>query len=178
MSDNKSGKSEKNGKGKFAAGGAAGAAILAGILAYFGGIIPGFGRNAGTDTRMPVETTAAVSTVQTETTAATTADTTEMTTSETSAPVSQIAAETTVRTTQKQIPFIDVTVSGNGYTYQNRSYADTELDKLTEALDSAVRAAGTDAVIRITDQEASLNAYKALTDKLTGMSLSFEEVKS
>ncbi|MBR5371969.1 MAG: hypothetical protein IK130_07125 [Oscillospiraceae bacterium] len=166
--------SQKSGKGKFVAGGACGVAAAAALLAYFGGIIPGFGQSeSGGNTKQP-ETTAAVTSMQTETTAETTA----VTTAETTEMTTDTFLITTTVTTEKQTAFIDITVSGNGYTFENRTYTADQLDTVTAALESAVKAAGTDAVIRITDQEASLNAYKALTEKLKELTLRIEESQS
>ena len=176
MSKNKGTDTEKKGKGKFVAGGVVGVGAAA-LLAYFAGLIPGLGNGTSFSVGSREMTTAPVTT-QAESTDATTALTTTGD-AVTTAPetTSETTTTTETTTTEKQPVFIEITVSGNGYTYQNRNYADTDLKKLITELDAAAKSAGADAMIRITDQEASLNAYKALIEKLDEVHLRYEEVK-
>lgn len=148
--------------------------FLAWKLGLFGLLGKGEGENNDPPTRQNIVTTEEQTDITTELTTVTTTETTALS--------SESTSETTTVTTEKLPVFIDVTVSGNGFTYQNRSYADTELQKLITELDAAVREAAasqpdTDALVRITDQEASLNAYKALTEKLDEVHIRYEEVK-
>ena len=67
--------------------------------------------------------------------------------------------ETTTTITTVSIPAVGVTVNGNDYFYENHSYSLDDLLTELKKLD-----AGT--AVRITDENASLNAYNALTDAL------------
>ena len=92
--------------------------------------------------------------------------------SESTAPVTEttVQEEETVVTTVEEIAYADVTVKENGYLYQNESI---ELDALADALKNLD--AGTH--VRIKDEDASLNAYNALTAKLDELSIAYEEKK-
>lgn len=88
---------------------------------------------------------------------------------ETTAPVEETTVpEETVITTAEEILYADVTVKENGYLYQNESI---ELDSLADELQKLD--AGTR--VRIKDEDASLNAYNALTAKLDELSIPYEE---
>lgn len=68
----------------------------------------------------------------------------------------------------EEIKTVEVTVSGNKYLYQNR---ETSLDDLITQL----KALDKDIQITVHDDNASLDAFKALTDKLTENGLSHAE---
>ena len=70
----------------------------------------------------------------------------------------------------EDITYADVTVKENGYLYQNESI---ELDALTDELKKLEP--GTR--VRIKDEDASLNAYNALTARLDDLSFQYEEKK-
>ena len=178
MSKNKENVSEKkavkgSGKGKVA-GGVGIVGVAAALIALLSGKIPGLGNGAQIGIGKEAQTTA-VTAEQTEPAATETTALTSVTAAET-VTATETAAETTATT--KGTVYIEVTVNGNGYTYQNRSYTSADLQTLTDALEAACKEAGNDTVIRITNQDASLNAYNALTEKLTTLSLRFEEAKS
>lgn len=87
---------------------------------------------------------------------------------QTTAPEETTVTEETVVTTVEEIAYADVTVKENGYLYQNESI---ELDALADELkklDPGTR-------VRIKDEDASLNAYNALTAKLDELSIPYEE---
>ncbi|MEE3404693.1 MAG: hypothetical protein VZR73_11485 [Acutalibacteraceae bacterium] len=72
-----------------------------------------------------------------------------------------------VTTTVEEKIYVDVTVSGNSYLYQNSTL---ELDALLaelEKLDDEI-------TVRITDEKASLKAYENLTKALDEKKISFE----
>ncbi len=81
-----------------------------------------------------------------------------------------ITAETvlTAESTTAVVRTVSVTVSGSDYLYENKSIS---LDDLLTSLKSLE--AGT--VVRITDDNASLNAYNALTDALKEANISYTE---
>ena len=80
--------------------------------------------------------------------------------------VSQPEEQSSVVT--EEIKTVEVTVSGNKYLYQNR---ETSLDDLITQL----KALDKDVQITVHDDNASLDAFKALTDKLTESGLSHAE---
>ncbi len=85
----------------------------------------------------------------------------------------EITADTTAETvltveTTAAVEIVSVTVSGSDYLYENKSIS---LDDLLTSLKSLE--AGT--VVRITDDNASLNAYNALTDALGEANISYTE---
>ena len=80
--------------------------------------------------------------------------------------VSQPEEQSSVVT--EEIKTVEVTVSGNKYLYQNRETALDDLITQLKALDKDVQ-------ITVHDDNASLDAFKALTDKLTENGLSHAE---
>lgn len=85
----------------------------------------------------------------------------------------EITADTTAETvltaeTTAAVEIVSVTVSGSDYLYENKSISLDDLLTLLKSLE-----AGT--VVRITDDNASLNAYNALTDALGEANISYTE---
>lgn len=76
------------------------------------------------------------------------------------------AAETTV----EEKTYVDVTVKGNEYLYQNNTI---ELTALTDEL----KKLGADITVRITDESASKNAYDDLTAALDDAKLAYEKAE-
>ena len=86
--------------------------------------------------------------------------------SEESAEEASSAAETTV----EEKTYVDVTVKGNEYLYQNNTI---ELTALTDEL----KKLGEDITVRITDESASKNAYDDLTAALDDAKLAYEKAE-
>lgn len=81
------------------------------------------------------------------------------------------APDTTALTTESTaatVKAVGVTVNGNDYFYENHSYALADLMDTLKKLD-----AGT--AVRITDENASLNAYNALITELQKAEISYIE---
>lgn len=90
---------------------------------------------------------------------------------DTTAPVTTTSQSTAETTTTAAIPAVEVTVNGNDYFYENHSYSLDDLMAELKKLD-----AGT--AVRITDENASLNAYNALISALDGAEISYLEVQN
>jgi len=86
--------------------------------------------------------------------------------SEESSEEASSAAETTV----EEKTYVDVTVKGNEYLYQNNTI---ELTALTDEL----KKLGADITVRITDESASKNAYDDLTAALDDAKLAYEKAE-
>ena len=86
--------------------------------------------------------------------------------SEESSEEASSAAETTV----EEKTYVDVTVKGNEYLYQNNTI---ELAALTDEL----KKLGADITVRITDESASKNAYDDLTAALDDAKLAYEKAE-
>ena len=86
--------------------------------------------------------------------------------SEESSEEASSAAETTV---EEKI-YVDVTVKGNEYLYQNNTI---ELAALTDEL----KKFGADITVRITDESASKNAYDDLTAALDDAKFAYEKAE-
>ena len=86
--------------------------------------------------------------------------------SEESAEEASSSAETTV----EEKTYVDVTVKGNEYLYQNNTI---ELTALTDEL----KKLGEDITVRITDESASKNAYDDLTAALDDAKLAYEKAE-
>lgn len=154
--------SEEKKKGKTGAkvAGGIGAVGVLGACAYllthcgagfgFGGGGNGDGSSQGSGAGDTTTSVSAEATTGAETTADTTAETV-------------LTAETTAA-----VETVSVTVSGSDYLYENKSIS---LDDLLTSLKSLE--AGT--IVTITDDNASLNAYNALTDALKEANISYTE---
>lgn len=70
----------------------------------------------------------------------------------------------------EELEYINVTVSGNEYIYDNRKVT---LDELIESIKSLDR----NIPVKITDEGSSLKAYKALKTKLSENNISFIEAE-
>ena len=83
--------------------------------------------------------------------------------------VSEQAAETTVTTPViEELEYIEITVSGNEYLYQNSKIT---LEDLIKELTSHEL----DAPVKITDENSSIKAYKALKSALTDNNIHYIE---
>ncbi len=151
---------KKKGKTGAKVAGGIGAVGVLGACAYllthcgagfgFGGGGNGDGSSQGSGAGDTTTSVSAEATAGAETTADITAETV-------------LTAETTAA-----VEIVSVTVSGSDYLYENKSIS---LDDLLTSLKSLE--AGT--VVRITDDNASLNAYNALTDALKEANISYTE---
>lgn len=77
---------------------------------------------------------------------------------------------TAITTNVEEITYVDVTVNGNSYIYQNQTM---ELDQLLKELDQL----DPDITVKIKDERASLKAYQNLTDALDDRKLNYEDAK-
>ena len=151
---------KKKGKTGAKVAGGIGAVGVIGACAYllthcgagfgFGGGGNGDGSSQGSGAGDTTTSVSAEATTGAETTADTTAETV-------------LTAETTAA-----VETVSVTVSGSDYLYENKSIS---LDDLLASLKSLE--AGT--IVTITDDNASLNAYNALTDALKEANISYTE---
>ena len=151
---------KKKGKTGAKVAGGIGAVGVLGACAYllthcgagfgFGGGGNGDGSSQGSGAGDTTTSVSAEATTGAETTADTTAETV-------------LTAETTAA-----VETVSVTVSGSDYLYENKSIS---LDDLLASLKSLE--AGT--IVTITDDNASLNAYNALTDALKEANISYTE---
>ncbi len=151
---------KKKGKTGAKVAGGIGAVGVLGACAYllthcgagfgFGGGGNGDGSSQGSGAGDSTTSVSAEATAGAETTADTTAETV-------------LTAETTAA-----VETVSVTVSGSDYLYENKSIS---LDDLLTSLKSLE--AGT--IVTITDDNASLNAYNALTDALKEANISYTE---
>ena len=73
---------------------------------------------------------------------------------------SETTAEATVSIETQETKYFEITVSGNSYNFQNKTYE--SIDELMNAIDST----GDKLDARITNEEASKNAYDNLVDAL------------
>lgn len=132
-------------------------ALIAGLLFLNGkglGFGNGFGlfdQNSGTGSSA-VESSAAESSVAES--------------SEESSEEESSAAETTV----EEKTYVDVTVKGNEYLYQNSTIELSALTDELKKLDAGI-------TVRITDENASKNAYDDLTAALDAEKLSYEKAE-
>ena len=77
--------------------------------------------------------------------------------------------ETTVTTpVVKELEYIDITVSGNEYLYQNRKYTLEDLIKELTAYELS-------APVKITDENSSIKAYKELRSALSDNNIHYIE---
>ena len=151
---------KKKGKTGAKVAGGIGAVGVIGACAYllthcgagfgFGGGGNGDGSSQGSGAGDTTTSVSAEATTGAETTADTTSETV-------------LTAETTAA-----VETVSVTVSGSDYLYENKSIS---LDDLLASLKSLE--AGT--IVTITDDNASLNAYNALTDALKEANISYTE---
>lgn len=72
--------------------------------------------------------------------------------------------------TTEELKYIEITVSGNEYIFQNQKY---EMDELI----STVKKQAESLDVRITDDHSSIKAYKYLTEALSENSIHYIEAK-
>ncbi|MCQ2408076.1 MAG: hypothetical protein MJ065_06060 [Oscillospiraceae bacterium] len=141
-------------------------ALIAGLIFMngkglgFGNGFGMFGQNSGSGSSV-VEESASESSVQESSVEESTEESSEDSSEEASS-----AAETTV----EEKTYVEVTVKGNEYLYQNNTI---ELTALTDELQKF----GESITVRITDESASKNAYDDLTAALDEAKLAYEKAE-
>lgn len=84
---------------------------------------------------------------------------------------SSSSQETETTVSSATVQTVGVTVNGNGYFYENHSCSLDDLMTALKKLESGT-------VVRITDENASLNAYNALIAELNAANISYLEASS
>ena len=129
--------------------------LIIGVLVYLGlhgfGFGKGKGEGSGQESSSLVRSESSEETTAAETTTAETTTTTTTTTPET-----------------KELQYVDVTVSGNDYLYQNQKLTLEELMQNLQSLTEAMP-------VKLTDANASLDAYENLTKALSEAKISYIE---